>query len=110
MAKIDIANEIVEEFPDRGYEANQLTTDHTEKELIELQSLLRTERDQVVNETTPQSEVEDLTTDEIVQALVEGKVISGNFKLADPRTHYAENGFTLVGEQEKSYLSSPPHA
>jgi hypothetical protein len=117
MAKIDIANEIVEEFPDKGYEAEQLTQDHTEKDLVELQTLLRTERDQEVSDTTPPSPVEELaieqteetekTADEIAKALSEGKTISGKFKLADQRTHYAEGPFTLVGEQEKELPEKP---
>lgn len=78
MAKIDIASEIVKEFPDQEFVAEELVADNTEAELIALQESLRAE-----------------------------KASKPLYKLADDKTQYAEGAFTLVGEQEKELPENP---
>lgn len=127
MAKIDIAREIVNEFPDRGYDAEALIEKYTEKELLQLQKDLLKEQEQesatldtnikAVNaENALQSpESEELLSEEHKTALEvettaaqnEGEPGKDLYKLADPTTHYAENGFTLMGDQEKALPDHP---
>lgn len=116
--KIDIANEIVEEFPDQGFDPNQLVETYTEKDLVNLQQSLREgQAPETAPVEEPESPTEDLgieqteeteqSVEEIVKALGEGKKVSGKFRLASPRTQYADGNFTLAGEQEKELPKEP---
>lgn len=60
---------------------------------------------------TPKLEVE-LTNEEtqaldIQKTLAKGEKVKDKYKLADPKTHYAEGDFTLCGEQTKELPDSP---
>lgn len=87
MAKIDIANEIVAEFPDKGYEAEKLRDSRTEAELLELQEDLRREAASVETEAAGKERIK--------------------FRLKDPGTQYSEGSFTLSGDQEKELPDNP---
>lgn len=112
MAKIDVANEIVQEFPEQNYNAEELANGHTEKELRELQEHLRSD-----GNATPLSDVEEgsieasedteKAADEVLSAAVEGKETGKKYKLADPKTSYSELNFTLVSDQEKELPKNP---
>lgn len=93
MAKIDIANEIVTEFPDKGYEAEKLKDSHTEAELLQLQEDLRKESTDEVSESPQQPTVEEYT--------------GVKYKLKDPNTQFSEGSFTLSGDQEKELPENP---
>lgn len=93
MAKIDIANEIVAEFPDKGFEAEKLKDSHTEAELLQLQEDLRKESAEVGLESLQHSSVE---ADSGVK-----------YKLKDPSTQFSEGSFTLSGKQEKELPENP---
>jgi hypothetical protein len=123
MAKIDIAKAIVEEFPDKGYVAEELKEQHTEDELKQLQTDLRNEGGQI--ETQEQSDQDektqthsdesndvqpktvDLTPEEqtaldIQKAKASNESLSGQkYKLKDPNTSFNDPNFTLSGDQEK---------
>lgn len=116
MAKIDIANEIVRDYPDSGYtDAEALKDAHTEQELTDILEGLRAEKEGT--SPTPQSDLDGgssaKTTEEtekdaqrLQEQAAEGKA-SGRYKLADPDTQYAEGDFTLVGDQAKDFPESP---
>lgn len=118
MAKIDIANEIVNEFPEKNYDAQQLVESHTEKELNDLQLSLKNEKEQqqqaqgqvnqgqemnnqqvqtqvgespevVNNPVSSQNNNPDQVVQEIMEQVGTGRV-QGSFKLSDPKTQFAE--------------------
>ncbi len=93
MAKIDIANEIVAEFPDKGYEAEMLKDSHTEAELLQLQEDLRKEAADAGAEPHQQPTFEE-----------NPRV---KYKLKDPNTQFSEGSFTLSGNQEKELPDNP---
>lgn len=97
MAKIDIAREIVEKFPDKGLDAENLSNSLTEKELNNFRLSLEEEDNAKSLEVEPEEEIE-----------VEPK---GKYKLANPKTQYAENypegSFTLAVDQEKELPEFP---
>lgn len=95
MAKIDIANEIVAEFPDKGFEAEKLKDDNTEAELLKLQEDLRAEADS----SNSDSESEEQESKEVDS--------TKKYRLKDPSTQYGEGSFSLSGDQEKELPKNP---
>ena len=101
MAKIDTAIEIVEEFPDRDYEAEKLAADHTQAELDQLQTELRAAKPAPSAPPEAPEESEPTTTEPTVEKPVK------KYKLANPATSYQEIGFTLANDQEKELPENP---
>lgn len=95
MAKIDTAKEIVEEFPDKGYEAEKLAAENTQAELDELQTELRAE-EPAPAPTAPSEEPKEPETK-----------AKKKYRLKDPKTSYQEIGFTLADDQEKELPENP---
>lgn len=93
MAKIDTAKEIVEEFPDKGYEAEKLAAENTQTELEKLQAELRAE------EPAPAAQPEESKKTE--------PTAKKKYRLKDPKTSYQEVGFTLADDQEKELPENP---
>lgn len=105
MAKIDTANEIVEEFPEKGFDAEQLKEENTQEELDKLQQDLRAEREGAENKTSEPSET---PAPEVKEAAADpAKTSPKKYKLADPKTSYQEVGFTLADDQEKELPENP---
>lgn len=102
MAKIDTAKEIVAEFPNKGYNAEELKEKHTQEELDQLQAELR------AAESAPPvpSGVPAAAEPPVAKTSTE-EPATKKYKLADPETSYQEVGFTLVGEQEKELPDYP---
>lgn len=95
MAKIDTANEIVEEFPDKGFDAEKLKEENTQEELDKLQQDLRAEREASEDKTSAHpSDVPD-------------EPATKKYRLKDPKTSYQEVGFTLADDQEKELPENP---
>jgi hypothetical protein len=96
MAKIDIANAIVEEFPEKALVAEEIKDKYTEEELKKLQSDLRegAETKDEPEQGTPASQYE--TNEKTVK-----------YRLKDPKTQYGEGSFSLAGEQEKELPDNP---
>ena len=95
MAKIDTADEIVNEFPDKGYEAEKLTEENTQAELDQLQQDLRAEREAAGDESPPSPS--DVPEEKAAK----------KYRLKDPKTSYQEVGFTLADDQEKELPENP---
>jgi hypothetical protein len=123
MAKKDIINRIVENYPDSGYTREQLNDDFTIQELENLERTLeagtpgsedpdegdRPEAEAEVNEEgiptdLSETEKEALT---VQQKSAQGEEINQKYKLSNPETQYAEEGFTLTGEEEKELPANP---
>lgn len=105
MAKIDTAKEIVEEFPDKGFDAEQLKDENTQEELDQLQQTLRAEREGAGDKTPEPSETPAPAVTEAAAA-PSGKAPK-KYKLKDPKTSYQEVGFTLADDQEKELPENP---
>lgn len=105
MAKIDTANEIVAEFPDKGFDAEKLKEENTQEELDQLQADLRAE----ASAPTSSSEGAEGSNDSeppVAKTSTEAPE-KKKYKLADPATSYQEAGFTLIGKQEKELPENP---
>ncbi|RAZ73625.1 hypothetical protein [Planococcus halotolerans] len=102
MAKIDTANEIVEEFPNKGFDAEQLKEENTQEELDQLQQDLRAEREGTGDKTSEPSE-----TPAPEASAAPAKESAKKYKLKDPETSYQEVGFTLADDQEKELPENP---
>lgn len=102
MAKIDTANEIVEEFPDKGFDAEKLKDENTQEELDKLQEDLRAEREGAGDKTSepPAPEVKEAPA-------APSEKSTKKYKLKDPKTSYQEIGFTLADDQEKELPENP---
>ncbi|MGI2329657.1 hypothetical protein [Planococcus sp. YIM B11945] len=100
MAKIDTANEIIAEFPDKGYDVEKLKEEHTQEELDQLQAELRAAQPALPVEPPPEAEPAEAkqSTEEPAKK---------KYKLADPETSYQEVEFTLAGDQEKELPENP---
>ena len=102
MAKIDTANEIVAEFPDKGYEAEKLAEENTQVELDKLQEELR-----AANTAPPAPPDAPEESQPPVAKTSTEEPAKKKYKLADPSTSYQEIGFTLVKNQEKELPENP---
>jgi hypothetical protein len=123
MAKKDIIARILENNPDKGYSEEQLDKDYNTAELRNLERTLsagnpeneeRQDSDREDAEPTVDDNgiPKDLTEEEktaleVQQASAEGEQVSKKFKLADPKTQYAEQNFTLQGDEEKELPENP---
>lgn len=108
MAKIDTANEIVEEFPDKGFDAEKLKDENTQEELDQLHEKLRAEREGAGDKTPEHSVTSAPESSEPPTApAAPSKKDAKKYKLKDPKTSYQEVGFTLADDQEKELPENP---
>jgi hypothetical protein len=123
MAKKDVVARIMENHPDNGYTEEQLKNDFTEAELKNLETTLKAgdpESKEVESGDQPEAEAtvdsegmpkemseEEKAANEVRQAIAEGQEIKTKYKLKNPSTQYAEEGFTLVGDEEKELPPNP---
>lgn len=107
MAKIDTANEIVEEFPDKSFDAEKLKDENTQEELDQLQETLRAEREGAGDKAHALSPTPVPAATEPPAPAAPSKKAAKKYKLKDPKTSYQEVGFTLADDQEKELPENP---
>jgi hypothetical protein len=57
--------------------------------------------------TVEKTEETEAAATNILEAQADNKEINKKYKLADPKTSYQEEGFTLAGDQEKELPDNP---
>lgn len=157
MAKIDTANQIVQEFPEKNFQAEQLVDQYTQEQLNDLHQQLVREKEmnaqsqqaqgqmiqeqnnqqvqgqqaqgqgQVQTQIEPSPEIlngqynrsavvslpeHEQVAREVLDQSDSGTGITGQFRLSNPDTQYAEvyedgTTFTLAGDQVKSLPNRP---
>jgi hypothetical protein len=106
MAKKDTIKYIVDTYADRGYDAESLDKDYNATQLEDLRKELDAEaaknKPTVPEEPTVEDETvtedEDIETTPSTAEIVKSKA---TYKLANPKTQYADHNFSLAGKQEK---------
>ncbi|WP_153465120.1 hypothetical protein [Sediminibacillus terrae] len=118
MAKPDLIKEVIEEFPEKNFNAEQLNKDYTVQQLEDLQEKLRKEKGSADGDDDKSEETTEANTADTSSANTEKSNESVNkeqqdsaskkkYRLKDPSTQYAEKGFTLAGKQVKELPENP---